>query len=255
MYDNKFIAVIKCNNKILREKKDTVLLPFDSEYSILLKNLELRRVSVKIYIDGQDVLNKHSLNLEPNSELNLERFIKDTDKGNRFKFIQKSKEISDYRGDRIDDGLVRIEYQFALPVENIYNHYTNNNQYKYTINYLKDNYNTNNVNIRSFNYSNLSSIDVSNSSKNSFDYSSNSMPIDEGITVAGSISSQKFETVSSYPLEDRHYLIILRLKGYNKLDKEIIKPITVKDKLICSSCGLASKSEATYCSRCGTYLI
>ena len=39
MYHKKLVASIRTNGKILREFKDTVYLPFGSEYSILLKNL------------------------------------------------------------------------------------------------------------------------------------------------------------------------------------------------------------------------
>ena len=55
MYDNKFVAALKVNGKILREVKDIVFVKFGSEYSILLKNLNSVRALVNIQIDGQEV--------------------------------------------------------------------------------------------------------------------------------------------------------------------------------------------------------
>ena len=72
MYQEKFIAVVKCNNKILREQnKCEVHLPFGSEYSLLFKNLDSRRVNVNVSIDGTDILFGRSLVIDANSEMEL----------------------------------------------------------------------------------------------------------------------------------------------------------------------------------------
>ena len=112
VYRDKFVAVVKCNGQVLRERGEDVNLPFGSEYSLLLKNLESRRVSVDIQIDGKDVLNGSSLIILPNEEFELKGFLEGMSVRNRFKFIKKTKQIQDYRGDRIDDGIIRIEYAF-----------------------------------------------------------------------------------------------------------------------------------------------
>ena len=39
MYNNKLVAAIKSNGKVLREFGEEVYIPFGSEYSILIKNL------------------------------------------------------------------------------------------------------------------------------------------------------------------------------------------------------------------------
>ena len=88
VYREKFVAVVKCDGRILREINNVVTLPFGSEYSILFKNLEGRKASVNVSIDGQDVLYNKSLIIEPNEkEFELKRFIKNLDQGNKFKFI------------------------------------------------------------------------------------------------------------------------------------------------------------------------
>ena len=46
--------------------------------------------------------------------LDLERFVEgySMSSGPKFKFIEKTQEISDFRGDKAEDGLIRIEFQF-----------------------------------------------------------------------------------------------------------------------------------------------
>lgn len=117
MYNSGLVVVIKSNGKILRENKDEAYLPFGSEYSILLKNLETRKCLIKITVDNQDVLDGNSLILNSNCEMELDGFMKGMVARNRFKFIRKTKEISEFRGDRIDDGIIRIEYWFEKFVE------------------------------------------------------------------------------------------------------------------------------------------
>jgi hypothetical protein len=53
MYKDMLVAAIKVNDKVLREQAEEVHLPFGSEYSIFLKNLNTRDVCVKIEIDGK----------------------------------------------------------------------------------------------------------------------------------------------------------------------------------------------------------
>jgi hypothetical protein len=109
MYSEKFIAVVKSGGRILRERDirsgdGTVLLPFGSEYSIEMQNLYTEKAIVSITIDGQDILCNRALTIDPNQKFELERFLDDLDAGNRFRFIQKTKEIIENRGDKLDDG-------------------------------------------------------------------------------------------------------------------------------------------------------
>jgi hypothetical protein len=68
-----------------------------------------------VWIDGQDVLDGKSLILNPNETVELEGFLRGMQGRNKFRFIQKTKEISDHRGDRIDDGLIRVEFAYEKP--------------------------------------------------------------------------------------------------------------------------------------------
>ena len=117
MYNQKLVASIKSKGKVLREFKDTVYIPFASEYSILLKNLNTTRAVVNVFIDGENAV-PGGLVIDPGRTVDLERWIKNGNlsEGNKFKFIERTQAIEDGpRGIKLEDGLVRIEYQFEIP--------------------------------------------------------------------------------------------------------------------------------------------
>jgi len=263
VYKERFVTVIKCQGKILRENGDLVTLPFGSEYSLLLKNLESKRASVKIEIDGKDVLDGCALIIDPNSEIELERFVEKLDEGNRFKFIQKTKEIQDFRGDKIDDGIIRVEVtyeknSFVQISCGGFRYRSNGVEYfGHPYSHTGDS-----ESLRGFNY-------TSSNSSPTFSCSYDNIPVagnipsnvendiseDEGITVKGSISNQKFKTTNIGELEDESHVIILRLKGTTSKNIQVQKPITVKTKIQCETCGRKWKSHIKYCGNCGTSLI
>ena len=55
-YKDQFVVEVKTDGQILRVRDGAVYLPYGCEYSILLKNLNSKKASVKISIDGEDVL-------------------------------------------------------------------------------------------------------------------------------------------------------------------------------------------------------
>ena len=116
MIAEKMIACLKVNGKILREVKDTVFVPFGSEYSILLKNLNSVRALVNIQIDGQEVC-PDGLVLDANREVDLERFVKDGNlsAGNKFKFIERTASVEKHRGVKAEDGIIRISFKYEKP--------------------------------------------------------------------------------------------------------------------------------------------
>lgn len=247
MYSNKLAAAIKYNGKVLREFKDTVYIPFASEYSILVKNLETRRAIVNIYIDG-DCVTGSGLVLNAGQEVDLERFIKNGNlsEGNRFKFIERTGNIEQHRGVKLEDGLIRIEHQFEhiRPIINDYGHP------------LKTFYNDGGSGIYPQG-STLRSMNIS-CSTSSYDAtsvnSSHSLLNDVGITVPGSQSNQKFSVASWFPTENIKHSMVIKLLGQTIDNVQVTRPVTVKHKPKCTTCGKQNKATAKFCVECGTAL-
>lgn len=111
MYQNKFVCAIKVGGRILREVNGTVQIPFGSEYSVYLKNMNSVRAKVKLEIDGNKATDTW-LVIPGNTSLDLERFLNgNNQQGRRFKFIERTAQIESHRGIGGEDGLVRVEFQ------------------------------------------------------------------------------------------------------------------------------------------------
>jgi len=237
VYSKKFIAVIKHKGKILREFSDnTVKLPFGSDYSILLKNKEVCKALVDITIDGKDVLDGNSLILEANTSIELKGFMKNSTVKNKFRFINKTKEISNYRGDFIEDGLIEIKYRFEKQPTN-----TLWSTVDYT--YPRTTWSSRDT-VFSANYCSSKPL-----CKSSLDTA--------GITVPGEVTRQEFVKGSIGEIEVASHNIIIQLKGEitSKIKrKRVTKPVMVKTKIKCSTCGRRWKSNLKYCGNCSTYL-
>jgi zinc-ribbon domain len=272
MYKKNLVACVKVNGKVLREKNDRVELPFGSEYSILLKNLDTVRMQVKVSIDGQDATDGTSLVLNAGSNLELERFIRNgnLNSGNRFKFIERTEAVEDHRGIKAEDGLIRVEYRR----EKVYQP-----TYSYTWTYAYPSHpspgpcwpvstptyysnNTRGLRSRAMGASansgtQMASINLMKASEGSAvaDFSeccSRDAHNDTGITVPGSISTQQFYTTNDFATEAPEVLV-LHLVG-RRGDFAIGKPITVDLTPICVTCGRHNKATSNFCSQCGTSL-
>jgi hypothetical protein len=117
MYSNQMVAAIKANGRILREFKDIVYVPYNTEYSILIKNLHTQRALVNVFIDGTNIVDG-GLVVNAGQEIDLERSIKDGNlsAGNKLKFIERIKAIEDGpRGIKLEDGIVKLEFQYEVP--------------------------------------------------------------------------------------------------------------------------------------------
>lgn len=291
MYSNKLVACVKADGKVLREKGEEVYLPFGSEYSLYFKNENNRKVQIDVEIDGQDVLDGKSLVLGAGENMDLKGYVKDIcgDDNRAFKFITKTQEISDFRGDRAEDGLVKIKYTFEKerPVlrfedyshHDIYRTYTNCDENKQPFGtgfggFVDSGENTtlfNNSDNISHNINDTMNVTYSTNSLNNSvdtDYVANnaikSMDLgvtntstnvsdEPGITVEGSATGQSFKRGSIGILESKSHTMVFQLKGLTS--EEIVQePVTVKTKKQCPSCGKKYKSSYEYCPQDGTYL-
>lgn len=313
MYHNKMVVSIKHNGKILRENKDLVLMPFGSEFTVLVKNLNSRRAKFTLHIDGTDVLDGQEIIVNGNSEVEMKRFIRNgnMNKGNAFKFIERTAAIEDGpRGIKVDDGVIRVEYWFEKEKPEVkttihhhehwwYTHYYPYRRTFYEYPYYGPYYNsvlladiktgaaddggsaeytstaskTKGI-VRSATLGNvqqaMNSAVASNttfssnaSSAETWSESAQSTPTmdraaihdaaEAGITVPGSKVEQSFHTVYGFDSEANSDVIVLRIAG-TRGNVEVVAPVTVKTKNICSTCSHTNKHNAKFCSQCGTAL-
>ena len=265
-YRKNLVVCIKVNGKILREQGDTVELPFGSEYSIFLKNLEPVRSIAKIQIDGKDINDGQGFIVPANGKIEIERFIRNGNlkSGNRFKFIQRTQEIEKHRGIEACDSLIRVEFAKEKRQQPIAYRQTEVHHHHYNYDYwcpacwrvpatLYPTYTD---------YTTYTSCGlfqgVQNSSAGRGSTSCNvaqtetKAVYDKGITVPGSQSNQEFVNVTSFETEEPE-VIVLQLIG-KVGESQVSRPVTVDIKPTCITCGKTNKATSKYCSQCGTAL-
>lgn len=253
-YKNGFIAAIKVDGKVLREKADimrntserTVFLPYDSEYAIFLKNNNSNRCLVHIDIDGMDALGGQGFILNGYQSFDLERFILDgdLDKGRKFKFVRLDHpDVVDPSSK--DNGLIIIKFTeektdtswiwydaapWTQPIP--WNPWKISGSGQNTL-YSAS---VGSKGSRSMGFMDTGSVEVKCSSDQA------------GATVEGSESRQKFGTASFGNHGETHEVRI-RLRARKS-------PLLVRDTkyVFCQSCGRKNAYTSNYCSKCGTKL-
>lgn len=268
MYNNKLAIAVKNNGKVLREFEDTVYVPFGCEYTLLIKNLNTVRVQVHVEVDGIDATDGCSLIIAPGDELELKRFIKggNLNEGNAFKFIERTSGIEKHRGVGIQDGLIRVTYQFEQPyiIPTIYptGKWVKKEFWDYEGPHHWKPYNTiatsatTGSTLRSMSQTASYShpgVACSNSAQSLMNATSASIN-EVGITVPGSVNEQKFSIASSFAVEPVKHVMVIKLLGETKTGKPVQQPVTVKAKPKCITCGRVNKAKTRFCSDCGTSL-
>jgi hypothetical protein len=252
------VCCLKAAGQILREFKNEIKLPYNTEFSILLKNLNSVRAQVKVYIDGRDVTEGVHLVINPKTTFELSRYIKDgnLNSGNKFKGIARTSAIERYRkGIGMEDGLIRIEFQFEkirVPVVSpfwnhppVYGPHPTLNTFNPPIYFCAPHstaiYGAAGEDRCLYGAPMLGATASSNAAA-------------AMITVPGSVSNQQFSPTLGFEVEDEVHVMILQLVGVSDTGQQITKPITVKTKPTCTTCGKVNKSTAKFCSECGTSL-
>lgn len=288
MYHNKFVVAVKVHGAVLREFNDQVYVPFGSEYSLLLKNLNSGRALVSISIDGVDIADGEKFVIHPDGSIDIERFVTNNHSGNRFKFIERTSQIEHHRGIGIEDGLIRVAFQFErkpqiqpLTIVDWDNRGPWRKYEKRTFTQPYTYLSARGVQMDTGNNLMMGSASVTTCSVQSS--ATASVQNDVGITVPGSISNQRFVNASSFDVYPEEHVIVLKMVGktstmqkllpprqkpinlsrHNKrvhveshiTTKFVDRPITVKSKQNCIICGNINKMTAKFCSQCGSSLV
>jgi len=258
MYNQKMVAAIKVGGKVLREDGETVRIPFGSEFSVLLKNLNTVRAIVNVEIDGTDVTGGAGLIVPAGGSVDLERFIKNDNmrEGLRFKFIERTSKIENGpRGIKAEDGLVRVTFEFEKVVKlnmrpTLYSKSASRGidwSYSDIGGSLGDSYGgeqTRGMQTKSLgNFSTTGAVAASAQAKS-----------ETGITVGGSVSSQQFVEGEWFPTDGVKNVLVFKLLGEVE-GAPVIAPMTVRTRVECPTCGTKSDHGAKFCKECGTGLI
>ena len=294
MYKSKLAVAIKHNGKILRETKDIVHLPFGSEFSVLVKNLNSRRAKFTLNIDGTDALDGTEIIVNANSETEIKRFIRNgnMDEGNAFKFIERTKSIEDGpRGIKIDDGAVRVEFWFEqekpeIKIKDIYwekHHYRDVYQqpYYYIGDITRSGWGTligsSGVSGSLGDYIGSASASIAKGeilnqvSQSNATYSATSAStrnlsdVADSIAKSAEIKNDIGITVQGSKVEQKFTTVygftseanseVIVIRLVGQVGEiEVTKPITVAHRPECSTCGKLNKANSKFCSQCGTAL-
>jgi hypothetical protein len=270
MYSNKLIAVVKSNGKVLREQGENVFLPFGQEFTILIKNKNSLRALVKIEIDGTDATDGTSLIVPANGEIEIERFIKNGNlaQGNKFKFIERTAQIEQHRGAKVDDGFIRIEFEFereAQPIKSppIYTTPWRPYDDKYRLigdqqfgdrGIMRGLSGTPTQSLMNMAVAQATSYCATSKAAATMDSFCDEVQPAVGITVPGAVSDQKFTVGAWFATDGVKHVMIMRMFGETAQGVQVTKPVTVKAKPKCTTCGHTNKANAKFCSNCGTSL-
>jgi len=227
------------------EGTDQVFLPYGTDYLLRFRNMHSRRAVVSVEVDGDDALDGSRLVLGAGEEGELEGFMEGSTVHKMFRFIEKTAKISKHRGDRMEDGLIRISFQFEKPPR------------------PRPPYRPLMRRRRGWEDDIILRDSVRSMEKGPASYSAELGVADldytpeiqtSGITVPGADTNQHFRSVHVGPLEPEEHVIVLQLLGEKSDGEEVVQPLLTRKKYRCPTCGAKNSSRAKFCPDCGTNL-
>lgn len=250
MYNNGFVLAVRVGDKFVEENLDNFVVPFDSEYSIRLKNRNDRKAVVKLYIDGEEVNKLGKFIMDANGTLDLERFVSDLNEGRKFKFVPVSSAgVKDKNNG--ENGIIEARFRLVKPVSQpiLYNTWDSFKKYEPlrdgnswyccdTEMYKDDKLSCSFGGTTSYNTSYSCSLTNTSSIQPSFG--------EKGATIEGDRSSQKFSYSYIGELEPQE--TVIRVKLYGTSDPEVKRYYT---KIYCPKCSKKYGDSDIYCSGCG----
>jgi hypothetical protein len=264
MYQNGFVLAVRVGDRFVEEKNSNqFVVPFNTEYSLRLKNRNDRKAVARVYIDGEEVNKLGSFVLDPNSELDLERFVDKLDKGNKFKFVPLSDSRVKDKNDG-ENGFVEARFQLVKPVEKpiIYDHHYHHHHHHgpyYHWPYYGPYWNSGSSITLSggtgggtvssnFTCNSMDSVMDAGDAEPLMASNCCSMDIgmEKGATIEGGLSGQKFSY--SYVGELESTEVVLRGYLIGTSDPKIAEYYT---KAHCTKCGKKYGATDKFCSGCG----
>jgi len=246
MFKKGLIAVVTTKEgEVFREHDNEIRMRFGTEYGLRFKNTNDKRAVVYVKIDGNDVLDGTSLVIDPDSTVDLLGFI-DTKKNkitNRFKFIEKTDFIREYRSDKIEDGIIEIKFSFEVSSKETDIHHHHHHHYYYNPSYWWNSF-----------YYNPNGYELYNTlNTNSVAKFSSTCDTSDGITVKGSSVDVNLGNVIINTCNDVYSMTFV-LKGYRDDKSKVKINVTTREKIACNMCGIKNNSKHKFCYNCGNSL-
>lgn len=259
MFKQNTVISIRVGKNFLPDNDSIIKIPFGSEYSILIKNLNNSPINVRMFIDGIQNGQEKGFVIKEKDSLELNSFFISN---NAFKFINKSKELNERRNENIEDSLIRFEVDILKENKNNIslkdfndlikktkinpNPYEKEKSHEKPWEFPKVNLNEHpflpeRKNILGGNYNPYEQVFCTNSVVN---YSN------EGITVPGNkVEQQEINNfIESNYIKESSFCFIFKLEG-------IVESLDLKkEKKSCTVCGKSYKSKFNYCPIDGSYL-
>ena len=116
MYRDGFSACVLLDGKVVKESGEQIVVPFESEYGLRLKNKYAEATAVDIYIDGQLVNEIGHILLAGNSSLDVDQWILKSGHAKKLLFTKLTNPKVDQPNDS-ENG--RVEIRFYKPKANV----------------------------------------------------------------------------------------------------------------------------------------
>jgi hypothetical protein len=240
MYNNNFVVSILSDGRPVKEIGGRVCLPFNTEYSIRLKNKHDRRAVAYVHIDGINATALGGLIIPSRGSVNLERFLDHSlSEGRRFKFVSLDHpEVDDPYGGQ--NGIVEVKFYLEqvikLWVKNSIELDSSIKPLDSDISCKCESKSHTIVPFHNFTY--FTAFPVKSCSRNL-----------EGATVGGSNSSQSFIRGGSFQTEAMSTNI--KIKIYSSADQNEPRNIGTYNPKYCTRCGRRKRYGDTFCASCG----
>jgi len=218
-----FVVNVILDNEPIKEIKNKVVIPFNSEYELLLKNNNNRKAVAKVTIDGANISSFGDIVIPVNGRIKLERFITDSlDTGKKFKLVPLNHpEVDD--PSRKENGTIRVEFQLEKKREFITYDWENNTPIPFWLPILpspewENNLPFDNTELLTettiLTNTEISTLPGDTSIFVGDNYTVDCTPTNAelGATIGGSDSDQKFHKVD-IDLEDDVFIIELKILG------------------------------------------
>lgn len=262
MYNDKFVLSVIHDghpvketgyrgNKYLYKGMKEVVVPFDSEYIIRLKNKNNRACTARVFIDDKLVSKLGDFIVYAGGTVDLERFVdRSMTDGKKFKFVPLDhKDVDDPTSS--ENGIIKVEFRKAKQKDSITLYPgviwpTQPNTLPTTTTWTSCDW--------TYTYANKTNDDLTQVSYCNSNIDSGVVncradtPVSDGATVEGGSSTQSF-VHSNLDVEDNAVILQLKIVG---IDKKVDTHDSAN--IYCTQCGNKARNTDKYCSKCGRKL-